>query len=193
MKLRKTMHMRIMVLIDGENLVFRYQSMLEAGRMPRDQVLHIPDAFVWHHYLLGFPIPDEALRVVYYTSAVGDTARINEVGDEIQKARFATGTPQAFVWRSLRASVFKKDRASRKTKTIDMRMCIDALVHTMNSNMDELYLVSGDGDFLPLIEEVMRHGIRVRLFALSDGCADEIKRSGDSFEFVDAGLLQMND
>ena len=39
---------RIMVFVDGENLVFRYEEMLRKGFVPReDQLFHEPGAVVW--------------------------------------------------------------------------------------------------------------------------------------------------
>ncbi|MFB3073548.1 MAG: hypothetical protein ACE1Z6_00015, partial [Candidatus Methylomirabilales bacterium] len=39
---------RIMVFVDGENLVCRFQEMLRRGYVPRDDLLfHEPDVAVW--------------------------------------------------------------------------------------------------------------------------------------------------
>ena len=37
------------LLVDGENLVFRYQEMVAAGREPKPDVVHIKDVLVWHN------------------------------------------------------------------------------------------------------------------------------------------------
>lgn len=184
------MKKRIVALIDGENLVFRYQEMLKSGRIPRDYNVHTPDVFIWNHYFFGIPIIGDVIRVVYYTSAVGDSRRVSELRARFQNQMYPCGDQKNYSWQRLSATVFKKDKSSRKTKTIDMRICIDALTHTMNHNMDILYLASGDVDYVPLIEEVMRHGIRVNVFAFTDGCADSMQLAGDNFTFLDDILFE---
>jgi uncharacterized LabA/DUF88 family protein len=179
------MNGRVLGLIDGENLVFRYQAMLEAGWIPYEHVVHIPDVFVWHNNLFGLPIAEEVLRVVFYTSVVGDDQRVSEIRDSIQREAYALGGRQIASWDRLSAFLVKKDRASRRSKAIDMRICIDALAHTMNRNMDVLHLATGDADFVPLVEEIMRRGIRVRIYAFSDGCAQIMRAVGDCFTSLD--------
>ena len=57
-------------------------------------------------------------------------------------------------------------------------------------NVDALYLVSGDGDFIPLIQAVMRKGMQVNLLALSDGLNPQLPISVDEFECIDFLLFQ---
>lgn len=183
------MKKRMLFLIDGENIVCRYQAMLEAGAIPCFDTTHIRDVFVWNNRFFGQPIVGDVLRVVFYASVVGDDRRVREVREMIQKEMYSYGDARDSSWERLNAVVVKKERNSRKTKTIDMRICIDALAHTMNQNMDILHLVTGDADYVPLIEEVMRHGIRVKVHALSDGCAASIRTAGDSFTLLDDVLF----
>jgi uncharacterized LabA/DUF88 family protein len=49
--------------------------------------------------------------------------------------------------------------------------------------MDILFLLAGDGDYIPLIEEVMRQGKQVHLGAFSDGLSPRLPHIAD--EFVD--------
>lgn len=62
-------------------------------------------------------------------------------------------------------------------------LTIDALRHTYNDSMDILYFISGDGDYVPLVQEVMRQGKKVIVGALSDGLNPELRRIPD--EFID--------
>ena len=66
------------IFVDGENLVFRYQEMCTAGRTPKAGIIHIPDVFVWHSGITQSGDID-LLRVGYYTSAVGDDAKLDEL------------------------------------------------------------------------------------------------------------------
>ena len=44
---------RMMVFIDGENLVFSFQKLKEKGLKPIDQVEHLKDVYVWHPGSIG--------------------------------------------------------------------------------------------------------------------------------------------
>jgi uncharacterized LabA/DUF88 family protein len=51
--------------------------------------------------------------------------------------------------------------------------------------IDRVYLASGDGDYLPLIEEVMRRGKQIELLAFSSGLNYTLPYSVDSFNELD--------
>ena len=46
-------------------------------------------------------------------------------------------------------------------KGIDIAMAIDTLQIGMEGKIDVAVLVTGDGDFVPLVRALMKHGIRV--------------------------------
>jgi uncharacterized LabA/DUF88 family protein len=184
------MKKRLICLIDGENLVIRYQEMLASGRVPHEDNFHLPDVCVWNNRLLGLPIDYDVIRATYYSSVFGDAVRARDVRDEVQTQMYACGDERTYVWQRLSGVVFAKSQRARKTKIVDMRVCIDALANTMNRNMEVLYLVAGDGDYVPLVEEIMRHGVRVCVFALSDGLAEQMRSVGDQFSLLDDKLFK---
>jgi len=61
---------------------------------------------------------------------------------------------------------------------------------SLMENVDALYLLSGDGDFVPLIREVMRRGKQVYVMALSDGLNPELQVTADGFELLDSKIFQ---
>lgn len=81
--------------------------------------------------------------------------------------------------------VFKKPAQCNKTKIVDISLTIDALRHAYHDHIDELYLFSGDADYVPLVKEVMRQGKRVVVAALSDGLSPHLRRCGDKFIDLD--------
>jgi len=62
---------RAIVLVDGENLVFRYEAMVESGRVPDKKVIHIPEVFVWHPKITEWCMMD-IVHVYFYSSMVAD-------------------------------------------------------------------------------------------------------------------------
>jgi uncharacterized LabA/DUF88 family protein len=51
----------------------------------------------------------------------------------------------------------------RQQKEVDVLLVVDMLTHAFNKNMDEAVLLSGDRDFRPVVESVVRMGIRVKV------------------------------
>lgn len=71
---------QIMVFVDGENLIFRYQEMLGLGYVPReDNLFHVPDVAVWSPTFTQLAQHHEILRVTYYTYAGGDETRLASI------------------------------------------------------------------------------------------------------------------
>ncbi len=60
-------------------------------------------------------------------------------------------------------------------------MTLDILSNVHQNNLDTVYLVSGDGDFIPLIEECIRFGKHVHVAALSSGLSPELRYVADQF------------
>lgn len=160
--------------------MFRYQDMLSAGRTRNAESLtHIPNIFIWHPHLIG----DErnVIRVNYYTSAVGTDESIDQIRDKIA----SVVVNRAGVGRRICPHVFKKPKASNKAKLVDISIAIDALRDVYRDQVDLISLFSGDGDYIPLIKEMMRNGKQVIVGALSSGLHPEMRRVGDQFIDID--------
>jgi len=56
--------------------------------------------------------------------------------------------------------------------------------------MSKRTLVLVDGDYLPLVREVMRQGIHVTTAALSSGLTPELRRAADEFVDLDKQFFQ---
>lgn len=60
---------RMMIFIDGENLVFRYQAMLKEGYVPANKrVEHELDVFVWNKSMPPRMGNYKILRSTYYVT-----------------------------------------------------------------------------------------------------------------------------
>lgn len=175
---------RTLILIDGENLVARYQAMLDEGRRPAPTVTHERDEFVWATSITRSPVQD-IVRVPYFMTVVGNEQVIANLEDRIARTRYGfrpspeTGEISGF----LCPRIFKKARNDQRNKSVDINVTIDALRHAFNRHVDRITLISGDGDYLPLVREVMRQGVHVTTAGLSRGLSPELRRAAD--EFVD--------
>ena len=189
------MYERVMFFVDGENLVLRYQDMLTKGYEPNPAILYEKDVYVWHTDVIR-PQVGEIIRVNYYTSAVGDESKILSLSTDIKKIAYHYKTDrssQSKLPGHIVPHVFKKKAKQLRSRLVDISITIDMLNHASPNILDAVYLISGDGDFIPLIKEVMRRGVKVHLMALSSGLSRNLPISGDEFECIDSRLLKKID
>ena len=176
---------RTILFVDGENLVFRYQAMLAAGKIPSNKIVHIPDVFVWHPRMTEWCYMD-LMRVYFYSSVVGDDQKLTATKTAIAKTMFKydyeedhSGSAQIV------PVIFKKQAKTHKTRQVDIQITIDMMRFAQNPSISLLYLVSGDGDYLPLIQETMRLGNEVYVASLSSGLSPDLRYSVDEFLDLD--------
>ena len=180
---------RMMVFVDGENLVFRYQELLEKGMVPKNDVAHEKDIFVWAPRTVR-PAWNVVTRAVYYTYSTGDEKRVQEIRKKVKKLRFEQcpyinhGRFYVDIPRNLTPCVFRKKRG-QKAKGVDIQMTVDILSHVYQNNLDVVYLVSGDGDYFPVVQEAIRFGKQVYLAAFSSGLNDNLVNMADRFIMLD--------
>ena len=173
----------MMVFIDGENLVMRFQEMCKQ-HTKKDTVYHHPDIFVWER---GAIKPDlhNVVRATYYTYVVGTEDKILEESEIIKSLEF-NKHPDSPMPNYLQPCIFKKPSKGAKAKGVDIQLTVDILIHTYQNNLDAVYLISGDGDYFPVIQEVVRKGKQVYLAALSSGLNPKLKTSVDVFIDLDS-------
>jgi hypothetical protein len=71
---------RAIIFVDGENLTYRYQAMVAAGRNPKGSTKHEVDTFVWAPAIVHYS-SWRLTRVSYYTSVVGDDTRLQQLAE----------------------------------------------------------------------------------------------------------------
>jgi len=110
-----------------------------------------------------------ALRASYYTSFVGDDQALQTIREGLWKLGFD-------------AHAFKKARGAARAKGVDVALTKDMLSHAFRGNYESAVLVAGDGDYLPLVEEVKRLGKQVHIwFFEGEGLSPDLKLSADVF------------
>lgn len=172
------------VFVDGENLVFRYQDMLKSGLHPHPEVTHFPDEFVWSKRILLY-CHFHISRLSYYTSAVGDDVKINALTDRIRNVDFIACDDKDGLAEPMLARVFKKPSKSQKSRLVDISITLDTLVAAYTHQIDTIVLITGDGDFVPVVRELMHQGIKVHCLGLSSGLNPELQRTPDYYQVFD--------
>lgn len=176
-------HHRWMLFVDGENLTFRGQCYAEQnGILLEEGSSFMRDAFVWmpewgratvgnyRNFPSGLVSP-HAIRAYYYTSVRGDDVKIQQVREALRSLGFEP-------------KVFKRP-ANRNSKGVDISLTKDCLSHAFLDNYDFVALITGDGDYLPLLEEVKRLGKIVYLASFTTGLSQELRLAADWFGSLD--------
>src|SRR2546422_8798188 len=174
---------RWMMFVDGENLVCRAQEIAAAARILLQTGSHYDrDVFVW---LPGLPptianiaqprkgprLEEYAIRSHYYASVIGDEQRLLRIRSAVSSLGF-------------QPIVFKRSRNQRQSKGVDITLTKDMLVHAFNNNYDAAVLMTGDGDYVPVVEEVKRMGKSVYVVFFEDesfGLNRELRLACDKF------------
>jgi len=172
-----------MLFVDGENFTLRAQELAKQKglKLTVDPTNYLQDVFVWipkwhplraPSYSRFFSVENSlGTRAYYYTSVVGDEAKIDSVRHSLRTLGF---DPQ----------VFKKLSGAAKSKGVDIALTKDMLSHAFQDHYTDALLIAGDGDYVPLIAEVKRFGKRVYVGFFDGpglGLSEEIRRVADSF------------
>jgi uncharacterized LabA/DUF88 family protein len=182
---------RMMIFVDGENLTIRYQNTVREGWVPREDVTHIKDTLIWNEGAAFLADGFTVIRAYYYTSVQGADSKLDEVRYTIKNLTY----PLSFGTRDINTFtpwVFKKERSNGlgvKAKGVDIQMTIDILSHVYKNNVDAIYLLSGDGDYVPILEEVIRQGKRVYTAAFKSGCSPKIPLISDQHYWLDSNFF----
>lgn len=183
---------KIFGFADGENLVLRFQDMCKDGHKPKRDVFHVPDTVVWHPDVTQ-QFYGDIVRMSYYQTVYGDEEKLNVVSAQLQGVKYMYPSERSLHENdashdglgNLAPRVFKKEGRSSRTKSVDINLTVDMLRSAYGPNADVLFLLSGDGNYLPLVEEVARRGKNVWLAAFSKGLSPTLRFAADTFIDLD--------
>ncbi len=173
------------MFVDGENLTIRGQEFAKNnGIVLQEGKYYSRNVFVWlpgndatwnptYAPTTRIQLQPSAIRSYYYTSLTGDEDRMAEV----RRSLWALG---------FNPRVYKKKIASQKAKGVDIALTIDMLKYAHLNNYDVAVLYAGDGDYIPLVEEIKSMGKVVYLgFFRKEGLNPELELSADQFFGLD--------
>jgi uncharacterized LabA/DUF88 family protein len=118
------------------------------------------------------------LRAFYYTAIIEDQeySSIRPLVDWLDYNGYTVVTKAT--------KEFIDANGRRKVKgSMDVELAVDAM--ELAGHIDQMVLLSGDGDFRPLVEAVQRRGVRVTVISTISSqppmVADELRRQADVF------------
>jgi uncharacterized LabA/DUF88 family protein len=178
-----------LVFIDGENLSFRYKELVASGKVPRPDNVLIQDCFVWNQRVLNDHIWS-IKRLSYYTSIVGDDVLVRSVREQIARTTYRCTTAKTTDSESIRTGqivpfVKKKTARSRKESICDIAIAVDVMRACYRDHAETIWIFSGDGDFIQLIEEVVHSGKIAYVSAFSSGLNPDLPIVVDEFLSLD--------
>ncbi len=162
--------------------------MVDAGAIPKKEIIHERDRFVWHPEITTWSMFD-FVRLNYYTSTTGDNPKVESLRDAICDIEYAFSythdgdVPAATA--NLVPHVFHKPAKNTKARNVDLQISIDVLRTAYTPSIDILYILSGDGDYIPLIQEAARYGKSIWLAAFSSGLNPKLRHHVDVFQCLD--------
>ena len=122
-----------------------------------------------------FKLQQAAIRSHYYTSMTGNEERLNEARTRLRTLGF-------------HPEVFKKKDG--KSKGVDITLAKDMLSHCFHESYDVAVLIAGDGDYVPLVNEVKHMGKVVYLvFFENFGLNDNLHLATDYTFDLEKGFL----
>ena len=176
-----------MVFVDGENLAIRGKALADKqGISISNGPYYEEGSFVWMPGQAGTDFilmpPGQGgqhiyvVRSSYYTSVVGDDKKLEDVKERLWQIGF-------------QPSVFKKAK-NQKSKGVDIALTKDMLSHAYLHNYEVAVLVSGDGDYVPVLEELKRLGKLVCVaFFIDEGFNDKLRLASDFVSDMTPGFL----
>ena len=184
-----------LIFVDGENLWHRYQDLLKGGRTPRPDNIVIDGCFVWNNRTLERDDLWKVKRLSYYTSTVGDDKHVREVKESISAAKFRSTVDRRLDSKGAEETwtqtgqivpfVRKKSSKSNKESICDIAIAVDTMRSCYRDHAKNIWIFSGDGDFIKLFEEIVHSGKSAYAAAFSSGLHPEIKFSVDEFFLLD--------
>ncbi|MCB2153793.1 NYN domain-containing protein [bacterium] len=149
---------RGVVLIDGDYLLSNYEKMKNDGWIRASETVHHPGEVVWHRELSSIA---NRLRVEYYVHTGKGKCEVMRdcIAERCIYGKNATSTATPIVTCS-----------PIKSTAIDF--CVNALRYALENICTDIVLVSGDPDYLPLMEELKRLGMRVHARFFDCGTID---------------------
>jgi len=173
-----------LVFVDGENISIRYKQMLSGGRKPRAENVVIGESLAWTNRIF-LAANWNIIRVSYYTSISGDDDAVTSLKRAISKTTYLCNLGEMQRSGQLIPFVRKKNAKSKKESICDIAIAVDVMRACYRDHAASILILSGDGDFVQLFNEVVHSGKRIFAAAFSSGLNQEIPLVVDEFICLD--------
>ncbi len=73
-------------------------------------------------------------------------------------------------------------KGPRRQKEVDILLAVDMLEHATRQNMSAVTLITGDGDFKPLVEAIVRLGLNITIAGFPQHTSQELAEAADFYK-----------
>lgn len=183
--------LRWMFFVDGENFTIRAEEHARAHglRITAPDCSHLPGVYLWSLLFTAtawpatvFPnLQELGRRAHYYTSVKADHVEIDRIRAALHRMDF-------------KPTVIKRASGTRKAKAVDISLATDMLSNAFHDNYDAAVLLSGDGDFCPVVEEIQRLGKVVYVMTMGiAGVSNELLLASDAYRDISKEFFRLWD
>jgi uncharacterized LabA/DUF88 family protein len=158
--------------------------MLSEGRKPRAENVVIGEAFAWTNRIF-LAENWNIRRVSYYTSLCGDDDAVTNLRRAISTTTYNCDLGEMRRSGQLIPFVRKKSAKSKKESICDIAIAVDVMRACYRDHASNIWILSGDGDFVQLFNEVVHSGKQIYAAAFSSGLNEEIPLVVDEFICLD--------
>ncbi|MDY6790250.1 MAG: NYN domain-containing protein [Thermodesulfobacteriota bacterium] len=171
------MNEKVMIFVDGSNLLRGVGQ--EIGKKidsvkPNDDELHLSAMIVntlWSRLsndaFVG-SVDGRVVRRYWFGSFVGGDQQEQRIKKCLRKSNFEP-------------VLFKKLKAKGKEKRVDIAIARELLINASNRNMDIAILVAGDEDYVDLVQDIKRYGVRITGSFFERGTSPLLRLAVDYF------------
>lgn len=165
---------RAAVLIDYQNLYYYLKNRMEGHQSPGDHILDMLDALRERLSADGYPVA--------VGHAYADFSGLDEHSRHVQRALYLIGINPCFV------------PSTMHRNTTDLQLCIDALdLVKQRKDVRTVVLVSGDRDYVPLVQALQRRGRNVVMVSFREHLSARLFDNIEAGRFMDAEDLLTDD
>lgn len=157
---------RVMVFIDYRNI---YENIRLLESNTRLDLFRLTQILVGNRDLVGAYVFDARMQFV-----TKDDATIN-MHNRLRELGFRVIARESIEYRD----------GTYVQKEVDVSMACEMLEHALTNHFDIAIVVSGDRDFVPVIQKVQAAGKRVEVAAFSESYNEETKRAADVYYMLD--------
>ncbi len=165
---------RTAVLIDYQNLYYYLKNRMEGHQSPGEHILDMLDALRERLSEDGTPVA--------VGRAYADFSGLDDHARHVQRALYLLGIDPRFV------------PSTMHRNTTDLQICIDALDFVdERPDIGTVVLVSGDRDYVPLVQALQRRGREVVMASFREHLSARLFENIEAGRFLDAETLMSED
>lgn len=134
---------------------------------------------------LALKIKYEAFKVYYY-DCLDDLRREGESGKDYDE-RLAAQEMKFDAIDSVIGTHVRKgalvgvSKKKRRQKAVDILLAVDMMTHAVRQNMKRAVLLSGDGDFEPLVDSLVQMGMYIMVSGDAQSTSRDLVKAADAF------------